>query len=148
MKQSIIIIMLACTGMLGCKTNKNMDTKSAEVTSGCIQTIHPKELENRETGTVQILKANFRKDEIHLQLEYSGCGNEELYLAWSGAYMKSLPAKVNLNPGVIYGEARCRALITKDVCFNVKNIIDPMRKSGLIFLIEGLDEPITVNAEK
>lgn len=135
-------------GMLGCKTNESMGTKSAETSSGCIQTINSKEMENREIGTVRILKANLEKDEIHMQLEYSGCGNEDLYMAWSGAYMKSLPAKVSLSPGVFYGEARCRALITKDVCFNVKNIIDPMRKNGIIFLIEGLDEPITINAQK
>jgi hypothetical protein len=131
----------------GCKTcqPKKIGKAKADV---CFPIANPSTLEGKELGEIRIKSASVKGDCLYAEVSYSACGNEPLYLLWDDMLMKSLPPKASVKPVFVWGESRCRQLIEKNVCFSVKKLRENTRKTGLVLLLQGLETPIEIPAEK
>jgi hypothetical protein len=143
---SFIVPAILSSVHMGCKSNQ--PDKQKPLSEVCYSVEHPSKLEGAETGEMQIRSAKREGDCLYLEVAYSACGNEPLYLLWNGMLMKSLPPKASVKPVFVYGEARCRLLIEKTVCFSIKSLRDNTRNTGLVLLIEGYEPPVEIPAEK
>lgn len=145
-KLSILLsAVLSAAHMMGCKSNRPENKQSAQ--EACYPVENPAKLEGTETGDIQIRSAKREGDCLYMEVAYSACGNEPLYLLWNGMIMKSLPPKASVKPVFVHGESRCRRLIEKTVCFSIKSLRENTRNTGLILLIEGYGQPVEIPAE-
>lgn len=131
----------------GCKTcqPKKAGTAKPDV---CFPVANSSSFEGKELGDIRIKSASVNGDCLYAEISYSACGNEPLYLLWDGMLMKSLPPKASVKPVFVWGESRCRQLIEKTVCFSLKELRENTRQSGLVLLLQGLESPLEIPAEK
>ncbi len=142
----LFVIVVLSVFHMGCKPNQiHKQNPASEV---CYPVENPANLEGAELGDIQIKSAKVAGDCLYMDIAYSACGNEPLYLLWNGMLMKSLPPKASVKPIFVFGEARCRLLIERNVCFSIKSLRENTRKTGLVILLEGFDSPVEIPSEK
>ena len=138
---------LSATFFAGCKTCQPQKAGKAKP-DACFPVTNPTSLEGKQLGDIRIKSASVNGDCLYVEISYSACGNEPLYLLWDGMLMKSLPPKASVKPVFVWGESRCRQLIEKTVCFSLKELRENTRKTGLVLLMQGLETPVEIAAEK
>lgn len=132
--------------MVACKTKPQEKTA---LEAPCVPVANTSTLEGKPTADFSsILTVLVNGDKLNMQVEYVGCGNEPVFLAWSGAFMKSLPPKVSVKPGFIRSDKLCGAQIRRELCFDISALREHNRKQGLVILTDGFDKPVNIPAEK
>ncbi len=80
----------------------------------------------RENAMFQVEAMEMKHSELHLRVVYSGGCEEHLFnLYFNGNYAKSYPPQVSLFLEHIDNNDRCRAMITKELVFDVSGIEYP-----------------------
>jgi hypothetical protein len=110
---------------MACKNSEKApnNTKSAPaktvVSNSC-----PKLEINSETyasisiGGVKILESSITGNDLKVKIEYSGCEEDNIYLAWNGLLAKSYPGKATFKVGLVKS-GQCDAIQTRELCTNI-----------------------------
>jgi flagellar basal body L-ring protein FlgH len=78
---------------------------------------------NPDSEAFEILKSSIEGDVLTVTVQYGGGCEEHKFSVYStGAYMKSMPPKLNLYMEHNGNEDPCRALIQKDIKFNLSSV--------------------------
>ncbi|MFZ6052692.1 hypothetical protein [Halocola ammonii] len=98
----------------------------------------------RETDPYDIDSIWMAGDTIHIKVQYGGgCEEHEFKLMTNGDYAKSMPPQMTLHLEHENNNDRCRALIMKELKFDLKPIRNPSAEN-LLIRINGLqNDPVT-----
>jgi hypothetical protein len=92
-----------------------------------------------------IFAARIEGDSLHMTISHGGgCKVHEFKLYTNGAMMKSLPPKINLILHHNGNEDNCRALIQKEIAFNIGEL-KSMSNGRIIINLSNFDQPLEYN---
>ncbi len=156
MIRSVTLILVLAASIQACKSNKKntLDHNEARTESidgkvDSILVIHEININSeyqwpRETDAFNILETSIKGDILEVTVEYGGGCREHVFkMNSTGAWMKSMPPKMNLWLEHENNDDNCRALIREKLQFNLK----PLRyqSSKQVVLIINGEEEKTVN---
>ena len=77
-----------------------------------------------------------------LEVNYSGCGTEEVELVWDGIMMKSMPPRIRVKPQ-LNKDGICKMLRRETVTFDMENLL---RQHGkIVVILPGISEPVQLD---
>lgn len=89
--------------------------------------------------------ARIQDDSLHMTITHGGgCKDHEYKLYTNGAMMKSLPPKMNMVLHHNGNEDYCRALIQKELAFNIAEL-KSMSNGRIIINLANFDQPLEYN---
>ncbi len=94
----------------------------------------------RETDPFNILALSLNADVLEVTVEYGGgCKEHEFKMNWTGAWMKSMPPKINLWLEHENNDDNCRALIRETLYFDLAKVQNSS-SSSIVIILNGDEE--------
>lgn len=145
------IFFLLSIGLLlfaGCKSKKNLKTENIEPEINQIQVARLGDL-NQKSDPIQIDSVYISGNTMTLRVTYGGgCEEHEFELVGSEMISKSLPPIRSIKLIHNAKEDKCRALVIKDIQFDIKALTYVPEKGSEIFLvIDGYKERVKYTFE-
>lgn len=146
MKFIALLIPLTLLLTLSCKNKQGAtktDTKSFFNQDTTIASTGIRyDMRDAPSDKVTIEKAIIREGILILSVQYGGgCKVHEFGINAQSAIMKSMPPKRGIQLTHKSNEDFCKALVTKDLQFNVKELL-PEGSDEIFLILEGWDKPL------
>jgi hypothetical protein len=136
-------ILLLMNILSGCKGPDHIVNSTAD-TRYCAPFIESVSRFNTETPlrAVEVERGYQMQNCLVLEVNYSGCGTEEVELVWDGIMMKSLPPRIRVKPQ-LNKDGICKMLRRETVTFDMESLL---RQHGkIVVILPGITEPVQLD---
>lgn len=141
----VAVSLFLSVGLMACKTGKNVKSKDGKGKNMVVVQQNKDYVQPEDMPSFEITDMKIEGDIAELFITYSGgCNQHEFKAYFNGAFMKSMPPKVNV---MIEHDSKgdsCRELVSDTLYIDLKEVRYTKDKPGtVIVLFNGTDKSLT-----
>jgi hypothetical protein len=136
-------ILLLVGALSACKGPDHIVNSTAD-TSTCAPMVEsvPRFNTDEPLRAVEVVRGYQMQNCLVLEVNYTGCGTEEVELVWDGIMMKSIPPRIRVKPQ-LNKDGICKMLRSETVTFDLENLLQQHGK--IVVILPGISEPIQLD---